>query len=224
MFRHVIHFQSSWVKSLHKMSRCAELWPCKVAEAKECFLEKLEKMDLTMLTCLNTPERFVLKALEDPRVSNLKIDLDLLEAKDVSDSWDFWVVTCRWYTVLMSALVYLIPSCDTRWHKHPYLLIDSPCLMLRKASVISYAVFTWKKFQRVLLRPYKRVGMDMKGISQVEGKIYKRNNRTIIRFGGVSHAFLSSCRFPLQSIHCMMLSERPCFPFKGGTRLCVDFV
>ena len=43
-------------------------------------------MDLTMLTCLNTPERFVLKALEDPRVSNLKIDLDLLEAKDVSDS------------------------------------------------------------------------------------------------------------------------------------------
>lgn len=73
--------------------------------AKECFLQKLENMDLTMLTCLNTPERFVLKALEDPRVSNLKIDLDLLEA-----------------------------------------------------SVISYAVFTWKKFQRVLDEwkdPYK---------------------------------------------------------------------
>jgi len=73
--------------------------------AKECFLQKLEQMDLTMLTCLNTPERFVLKRLEDPRVTNLKIDLDLLEA-----------------------------------------------------SVISYAVFTWRKFQRVLDEwkdPYK---------------------------------------------------------------------
>eukprot|EP00438_Fugacium_kawagutii_P023775 Skav213336 [mRNA] locus=scaffold3340:387791:393812:+ [translate_table: standard] len=73
--------------------------------AKECFLEKMERMDLTMLTCLSTPDRFVLKALEDPRVRNLKIDLDLLEA-----------------------------------------------------SVISYAVFTWKKFQRVLDEwkdPYK---------------------------------------------------------------------
>ena len=49
-------------------------------QAKECFLEKMESMDLTMLTCLNTPQRFVLKALEDPRVRNLKIDLDLLEA------------------------------------------------------------------------------------------------------------------------------------------------
>jgi len=65
--------------------------------AKECFLEKMESMDLTMLTCLHTPPRFVLKRLEDPRIKNLEIDADLLEA-----------------------------------------------------SVISYAIFTWKKVQRVL--------------------------------------------------------------------------
>lgn len=51
-----------------------------LAEAKECFLEKMESMDLTMLTCLHTPPRFVLKRLEDPRIKNLEIDADLLEA------------------------------------------------------------------------------------------------------------------------------------------------
>ena len=75
------------------MSDVLNFGGCKVVEAKECFLQKLENMDLTMLTCLNTPERFVLKALEDPRVSNLKIDLDLLEAEMIHS----WKMSTRWY-------------------------------------------------------------------------------------------------------------------------------
>lgn len=46
---------------------------------KRDFPEKLKAMDLTMLTCLNTPSRFVFRELDDDLVRNFKLDLDALE-------------------------------------------------------------------------------------------------------------------------------------------------
>lgn len=74
-----LHFVNMFVEHDHVFSKFN--WVGReIGEAKECFLEKMESMDLTMLTCLHTPPRFVLKRLEDPRIKNLKIDADLLEA------------------------------------------------------------------------------------------------------------------------------------------------
>ncbi|CAK9093786.1 unnamed protein product, partial [Durusdinium trenchii] len=58
---------------------------------RDYFLQRLEAMDMTMLTCLSTPRRFVLKELEDERVSNFRLNLDELEDMTSSYAEYTWI-------------------------------------------------------------------------------------------------------------------------------------
>ena len=62
---------------------------------RRTFLEKLEAMDLTMLTCLSTPKRFVLKELQDARLRDFKLDLAVLEESVVSYAEYTWMKAQR---------------------------------------------------------------------------------------------------------------------------------
>ncbi|CAE7547795.1 ppdK [Symbiodinium sp. CCMP2592] len=62
---------------------------------RRCFFEKLHAMDLTMLTCLSTPKRFVLKELQDERLRNFELDLRLLEESVTSYAEYTWLKAQR---------------------------------------------------------------------------------------------------------------------------------
>ena len=62
---------------------------------RSCFFEKLLAMDLTMLTCLSTPKRFVLKELQDERLQSFKVDLRLLEESVTSYAEFTWLKAQR---------------------------------------------------------------------------------------------------------------------------------
>mmetsp|Transcript_54857 Transcript_54857/g.122668 ORF Transcript_54857/g.122668 Transcript_54857/m.122668 type:complete len:435 (+) Transcript_54857:88-1392(+) len=62
---------------------------------RQCFLEKLEAMDLTMLTCLSTPSRFVLRELDDARIRDFKLDRQLLQESVTSYAEYTWLKAQR---------------------------------------------------------------------------------------------------------------------------------
>ena len=62
---------------------------------RRCFFEKLHAMDLTMITCLSTPKRFVLKELQDERLRNFELDLRLLEESVTSYAEYTWLKAQR---------------------------------------------------------------------------------------------------------------------------------
>lgn len=62
---------------------------------RDFWLRRLEAMDLTMLTCISTPKRFVLLEIDDPRVRNLTLPLDILEESVASYAEYTWLKAHR---------------------------------------------------------------------------------------------------------------------------------
>ncbi|CAE7034955.1 unnamed protein product [Symbiodinium sp. CCMP2592] len=62
---------------------------------RDFWLRRLEAMDLTMLTCISTPKRFVLLEIDDPRVRNLTLPLDVLEESVASYAEYTWLKAHR---------------------------------------------------------------------------------------------------------------------------------
>ncbi|CAE7714306.1 unnamed protein product, partial [Symbiodinium necroappetens] len=62
---------------------------------RDFWLRRLEAMDLTMLTCISTPKCFVLLEIDDPRVRNLTLPLDILEESVASYAEYTWLKAHR---------------------------------------------------------------------------------------------------------------------------------
>eukprot|EP00439_Symbiodinium_sp_Y106_P022805 s2521_g2.t2 len=62
---------------------------------RDFWLRRLEAMDLTMLTCISTPKHFVLLEIDDPRVRNLTLPLDVLEESVASYAEYTWLKAHR---------------------------------------------------------------------------------------------------------------------------------
>jgi hypothetical protein len=59
--------------------------------AADAFYAKVMSMDITLLTCLSLPERFVLRAWKDQRLDDIKIDVALLKRSIVAFSDYKWL-------------------------------------------------------------------------------------------------------------------------------------
>ena len=62
---------------------------------RDFFLQRLEAMDMTMLTCLSTPARFVIKRLEDDLLRDFNLKLDVLEEQTSSYADYTWIKSHR---------------------------------------------------------------------------------------------------------------------------------
>mmetsp|Transcript_62158 Transcript_62158/g.116285 ORF Transcript_62158/g.116285 Transcript_62158/m.116285 type:complete len:405 (-) Transcript_62158:155-1369(-) len=62
---------------------------------RDFWLSRLEAMDMTMLTCISTPKSFVPMEIQDDRVRNLKISLDVLEESVASFAEYTWLKAFR---------------------------------------------------------------------------------------------------------------------------------
>lgn len=100
---------------------------------REFFLDRLEVMDMTMLTCLSTPARFIIKGLEDDRVRNFQLKLDVLEEQTASYADYTWLKCHR----LLDRTKVLYKACKNTYFS--FRLLDFGCQLAEKGRIIDLA-------------------------------------------------------------------------------------
>ncbi|CAE7257370.1 unnamed protein product [Symbiodinium sp. CCMP2456] len=85
----------SSLRGRRRPSLSADAAKSRSTNAGDFWLSRLEAMDLTMLTCISTPKRFVLLEIDDPRVRNLTLPLDILEESVASYAEYTWLKAHR---------------------------------------------------------------------------------------------------------------------------------
>lgn len=96
---------------------------------REFFLDRLEAMDMTMLTCLSTPARFIIKGLEDDRVRNFQLKLDVLEEQTASYADYTWLKSHR----LLDRTKVLYKACKNTYFS--FRLLDFGCQLVETGRI-----------------------------------------------------------------------------------------
>lgn len=107
---------------------------CEVSvHTREFFLDRLEAMDMTMLTCLSTPARFIIRGLEDDRVRHFQLQLDVLEEQTASYADYTWLKSHR----LLDRTKVLYKACKNTYFS--FRLLDFGCQLAETGRIPNLA-------------------------------------------------------------------------------------